>query len=137
MEIRELIGDIVLTIVMVVSTIVLVMRFWQDLIIAVAATFMMLSLGGLLISLGMKIVSLDKSVAQRERTMRVNMEEMGKDNGAPNTTIRSVTSRRSSTGSPGGCTGEPDRHLNGLSPSHDQVAWALLSEISWQTVKRR
>ncbi|KUL03363.1 hypothetical protein [Methanoculleus sp.] len=78
MEIRELIGDIVLTIVMVVSTIVLVMRFWQDLIIAVAATFMMLSLGGLLISLGMKIVSLDKSVAQRERTMRVNMEEMGK-----------------------------------------------------------
>jgi hypothetical protein len=78
MEIRELIGDIVLTIVMVVSTIVLVMRFWQDLIIAVAATFMMLSLGGLLISLGMKIVSLEKSVAQRERTMRVNMEEMGK-----------------------------------------------------------
>jgi hypothetical protein len=78
MEIRELIGDIVLTIVMVVSTIVLVMRFWQDLIIAVAATFMMLSLGGLLISLGMKVVSLEASIAQRERTMRVNMEEMGK-----------------------------------------------------------
>lgn len=77
MEIRELIGDIVLTIVMVVSTVVLVMRFWQDLIIAVAATFMMLSLGGLLISLGMKIVSLEQSVVQRERTMRVNMEEMG------------------------------------------------------------
>ncbi|MDD4253187.1 MAG: hypothetical protein PHT74_08610 [Methanoculleus horonobensis] len=78
MEIRELIGDIVLTIVMVVSTVVLVMRFWQDLIIAVAATFMMLSLGGLLISLGMKVVSLEQSVVQRERTMRVNMEEMGK-----------------------------------------------------------
>ncbi|KLK88221.1 hypothetical protein SZ63_04015 [Methanoculleus sediminis] len=78
MEIRELIGDIVLTIVMVVSTVVLVMRFWQDLIIATAATFMMLSLGGLLISLGMKIVSLEASVVQRERTMRVNMEEMGK-----------------------------------------------------------
>ena len=78
MEIRELIGDIVLTIVMVVSTVVLVMRFWQDLTIAVAATLMMLSLGGLLISLGMKIVSLEKSIAQRERTMRVNMEEMGK-----------------------------------------------------------
>ena len=78
MEIRELIGDIVLTIVMVVSTVVLVMRFWQDLVIAVAATLMMLSLGGLLISLGMKIVSLERSVAQRERTMRVNIEEMGK-----------------------------------------------------------
>ena len=78
MEIRELIGDIVLTIVMAVSTVVLVMRFWQDLIIAVAATFMMLSLGGLLISLGLKIVRLEQSVVQRERTMRVNMEEMGK-----------------------------------------------------------
>ncbi|MFA7198668.1 MAG: hypothetical protein WC093_05195 [Methanoculleus sp.] len=77
MEIRELIGDIVLTIVMVVSTVVLVMRFWQDLTIAIAATLMMLSLGGLLISLSMKIVSLEKSVVQRERTMRVNMEEMG------------------------------------------------------------
>ncbi|WOX55827.1 hypothetical protein R6Y95_00480 [Methanoculleus palmolei] len=78
MEFRELIGDIVLTIVMVVSTVVLVMRFWQDLIIAVAATLMMLSLGGLLISLGIKVLSLEKSVVQRERTMRVNMEEMGK-----------------------------------------------------------
>ncbi|HOB17253.1 MAG TPA: hypothetical protein PKK74_00950 [Candidatus Methanoculleus thermohydrogenotrophicum] len=78
MEIRELIGDITLTIVMVVSTVVLVMRFWQDLIIVVAATFMMLSLGGLLISLGLKIVRLEQSVAQRERTMRVNMEEIEK-----------------------------------------------------------
>jgi hypothetical protein len=78
MEIRELIVDIVLTIVMVVSTVVLVMRFWQDPIIAVAATFMMLSLGGLLISLGIKIASLEQSVVQRERTMRVNLEEMGK-----------------------------------------------------------
>jgi len=78
MEIRELIGDIVLTVVMVVSTVVLVMRFWQDLLIAVAATFMMLSLGGLLISLGLKVIRLEQSVAQRERTMRVNIEEMGK-----------------------------------------------------------
>lgn len=78
MEIRELIGDIVLTAVMVVSTVVLVMRFWQDLLIAVAATFMMLSLGGLLISLGLKVIRLEQSVAQRERTMRVNIEEMGK-----------------------------------------------------------
>ncbi|NLM30047.1 MAG: hypothetical protein GX216_06420 [Methanomicrobiales archaeon] len=78
MEIRELIGDIVLTIVMVASTVVLVMRFWQDLLIAVAATLMMLSLGGLLISLGLKVIRLEQSVAQRERTMRVNIEEMGK-----------------------------------------------------------
>ena len=78
MEIRELIGDIVLTIVMGFSTVVLVMRFWQDLVIAVAATFMMLALGGLIISLGIKFVNLEKSIVQRERTMRVNMEDMGK-----------------------------------------------------------
>ncbi|MDN7025553.1 hypothetical protein FGU65_11740 [Methanoculleus sp. FWC-SCC1] len=76
MDIRELITDIVLTIVMVISTVVLVMRFWQDLILAVAATFMMLSLGGLIISLGMKIISLEQNVINRERTMRVNLEEM-------------------------------------------------------------
>ncbi|RXE57303.1 hypothetical protein ABH15_04170 [Methanoculleus taiwanensis] len=76
MDIRELITDIILTIVMVISTVVLVMRFWQDLILAVAATFMMLSLGGLIISLGMKIISLEQNVINRERTMRVNLEEM-------------------------------------------------------------
>ena len=54
------------------------MRFWQDLVIAVAATFMMLALGGLIISLGIKIVNLEKSIVQRERTMRVNMEDMAK-----------------------------------------------------------
>jgi hypothetical protein len=78
MDIRELITDIILTIVMVISTVVLVMRFWQDLILAVAATFMMLSLGGLIISLGMKIISLEQNVINRERTMRVNLEEMSK-----------------------------------------------------------
>ena len=67
-----------LTVVMVGSTVALVMRLWQEMLISVAATFMMLSLGGLLISLGMKIVSLEKSIAQRERVMRVNIEEMGK-----------------------------------------------------------
>jgi len=60
MEIRELIVDIVLTLVMVVSTLVLVMRFWQDLII------------------GIKILNLEQSIVQRERTMRVNMEELGR-----------------------------------------------------------
>ncbi len=78
MDIRELITDIILTIIMVISTVVLVMRFWQDLILAVAATFMMLSLGGLIISLGMKIISLEQNVINRERTMRVNLEEMSK-----------------------------------------------------------
>jgi hypothetical protein len=76
MDIREYITDIVLTIVLVLSTLVLVMRLWQDFIIAVSATLMMLSFGGLFMSLGMKIQSLDESVQARERTMRVNLEEI-------------------------------------------------------------
>jgi hypothetical protein len=76
MEIREVITDIVLTIIMVVSTLVLVWRVWQDLTIAVSATLMMLSLGGLFLSLGRKISHLDSSVIARERTMRVNLEEI-------------------------------------------------------------
>ncbi len=76
MDIREYITDIVLTIVLVLSTLVLVMRLWQDFIIAVSATLMMLSFGGLFLSLGMKIQSLDESVQARERTMRVNLEEI-------------------------------------------------------------
>lgn len=76
MEMREFIRDIVLTIVMVVSTLVLVLRIWQDLTVAVSATLMMLSLGGLFLSLGAKILHLDSSVIARERTMRVNLEEI-------------------------------------------------------------
>ncbi len=76
MEIRDFVGDIALTIIMVVSTLVLVLRLWQDLTIAVAATLMMLSLGGLFLSLGVKIRHLDMSVIARERTMRVNLEEI-------------------------------------------------------------
>ncbi|HZD42629.1 MAG TPA: hypothetical protein VE134_01090 [Methanomicrobiales archaeon] len=69
-------GDIVLTIIMVISTLALVWRVWQDLTIAVSATFLMLSLGGLFLSLGIKIRHLDSSVIARERTMRVNLEEI-------------------------------------------------------------
>jgi hypothetical protein len=76
MEIREFLGDIILTIVMVASTLVLVWRVWQDLTIAVSATLLMLSLGGLFLSLGNKIRHLDMNVIARERTMRVNLEEI-------------------------------------------------------------
>jgi hypothetical protein len=76
MEIREFIADIVLIIILVVSSLVLVLRLWQDLTIAVAATLMMLSFGGLFLSMSAKIRHLDASVIARERTMRVNLEEI-------------------------------------------------------------
>ena len=76
MEIRSSVPDIVLTIVLDISTLVLVMRLWQDVVLAAAATLIMLSIAGLFLSLGRKIQRLDASVVSRERTVRVNLEEM-------------------------------------------------------------
>jgi hypothetical protein len=76
MDIREYLVDILLTVVMIVSTLVLVNRFWQDLIIAVAAGLMILALGGLLLSLNIKMRHLERSVIIRERMLRSNLEEI-------------------------------------------------------------
>jgi predicted signal transduction protein with EAL and GGDEF domain len=68
--------DILLTVVMVISTLVLILRFWQDLTIAIAAALMMLSIGGLFLSLQMKMRHLEESVVSRERLLRTNLEEI-------------------------------------------------------------
>lgn len=76
MEIRDYLPDILLTIVMVVSTLVLILRFWQDIVVAVAAALMMLSIGGLFLSLEVKMRRLEQSVITRERMLRTNLEEI-------------------------------------------------------------
>jgi hypothetical protein len=76
MDIREYTVDILLTIVMIVSTLILITRFWQDLIITVAAALMMLSLGGLFLSNQIKMRNLERSVVIRERMLRTNLEEI-------------------------------------------------------------
>jgi hypothetical protein len=75
MDIRESLLDIILTIVLVISTLVLVFRLWQDVTIALSATLMMLALGGLFLSFGAKISMLDNTLVVRERSMRLNLEE--------------------------------------------------------------
>jgi len=76
MDIPEYLPDILLTAVMVISTLFLILRFWQDLTIAVAAALMMLSLGGLFLSLQIKVRNLEKNVITRERMLRSNLEEI-------------------------------------------------------------
>jgi hypothetical protein len=76
MDIREYSIDIILTVIMVVSTVVLILRFWQDFAIAVAACLMMLSLGGLFLSMHIKVRHLEQSVITRERMLRTNLEEI-------------------------------------------------------------
>jgi hypothetical protein len=78
MEIGEYFIDIVLTVVMIISSLVLILRFWQDLTIAIAAILMMLSLGGLFLSMHIKVKKLERSVISRERMLRTNLEEIAK-----------------------------------------------------------
>jgi uncharacterized protein YneF (UPF0154 family) len=62
--------------VMVISTLILILRFWQDLTIAIAAALMMLAIGGLFLSLQVKMRHLEQSVIIRERMLRTNLEEI-------------------------------------------------------------
>lgn len=76
MDIREYWVDILLTVVMIIASLVLITRFWQDLIIAVAAGLTSLALGCLLLSLNIKMRRLERSVVIRERMLRTNLEEI-------------------------------------------------------------
>jgi predicted signal transduction protein with EAL and GGDEF domain len=76
MDIRNYSVDILLTVVMVISTLVLILQFRQDLTIAIAACLMMLSLGGLFVSMQIKVRNLEQSVITRERILRTNLEEI-------------------------------------------------------------
>jgi predicted signal transduction protein with EAL and GGDEF domain len=76
MDIRNHSADILLTVVLVVSSLVLLLRFWQDVTGAVASGLMMLSLGGLFISLQIKMRNLEESVITREHMLRTNLEEI-------------------------------------------------------------
>ncbi|MDD1703123.1 MAG: hypothetical protein LUQ31_09115 [Methanoregula sp.] len=76
MDIRDYLPDILLTVVMVFSTLFLILRFWQDLTIAIAAALMALSLGGLFLSLQIKVRRLEQNVITRERMLRTNLEEI-------------------------------------------------------------
>jgi len=76
MDIPEYLPDVLLTAVMVISALFLILRFWQDITIAVAAALMMLSLGGLFLSLQVKVRNLENNVITRERMLRSNLEEI-------------------------------------------------------------
>jgi uncharacterized membrane protein YfbV (UPF0208 family) len=75
MDLRDALPEFVLTIILVISTLVLVLRLWQDITIAVSATLMMLSLGGLFLLFGAKITALSRTLVDRERSIRINLIE--------------------------------------------------------------
>lgn len=76
MDIREYLGDVILLVILVISTLVLVFNLNFDLIKSVAAALMMLSLGGLIFLVHWKVRLIEKSLTNRERMVRMNMEEI-------------------------------------------------------------
>jgi hypothetical protein len=76
MEIREYAFDFLLTVTLVISTLFLILRFWRDLTTAIAACLMILSLGGLFLSMQVKVHRLEQSIVTRERMLRTNLEEI-------------------------------------------------------------
>lgn len=78
MEMQDYITEIILTIILVISTLVLVLRFWQDAIVAVTAVIVVLSLWCLFVIIDMKIRELNENILMRERNLRVNMDEVAK-----------------------------------------------------------
>lgn len=78
MEMQDFITEIILTIILVISTLVLVLRFWQDAIVAVTAVIVVLSLWCLFVIIDMKIRELNENILMRERNLRINMDEVAK-----------------------------------------------------------
>ncbi|MGV8129550.1 MAG: hypothetical protein ACP5NN_06640 [Methanolinea sp.] len=76
MDIREYLGDVLLLVILVISILVLVFNLNFDLIKSVAAALMMLSLGGLIFLVHWKVRLIEKSLTNRERMVRLNMEEI-------------------------------------------------------------
>jgi len=76
MDERERTKDIILAVILVISTLVMVIRLWQDWIVAVSTGLMMISLAGLILSLCRRLESLEKSISAREMTMRMNLDQI-------------------------------------------------------------
>jgi len=76
MDIRDYTRDIILIIILVAATLMLVTRLWYDLTIAIGASLMMICLGGLLLSVSMRVHALERSVQARDMAIRASMEEI-------------------------------------------------------------
>ncbi len=76
MDIREYLGDIILIIILAVSTwwfFSLLRATWE---ITLAALLVLLSLAGLLLLIHHKVRVIERNITNRERMIRVNLEEI-------------------------------------------------------------
>ena len=78
MNIRDIIPEILLIVLMALSGSVVVSRLWQDALIAVGILVLILCFGGLLLQLIIRVRRLEEEAKYREKMMRSAMEDLGR-----------------------------------------------------------
>jgi hypothetical protein len=78
MNVRDIIPEILLILLMAVSAIVVVSRLWQDAIISIGILLLILAFGGLILQVLVRLRRLEEQAAQRERMLRSNLEDLGR-----------------------------------------------------------
>lgn len=78
MNIRDIIPEILIVVLMAVSGIVVVSRLWQDALISVAILVLILCFGCLILQLIIRVRRLEAESAKREKILRGNLEDLGR-----------------------------------------------------------
>jgi len=78
MNVRDIIPEILLILLMAVSAIVVVSRLWQDAIISIGILLLILAFGGLILQVLVRLRRLEEQAIQRERMLRSNLEDLGR-----------------------------------------------------------
>ncbi len=78
MNVRDIIPEILLILLMAVSAIVVVSRLWQDAIISIGILLLILSFGGLILQVLVRLRRLEEQAVQCERMLRSNLEDLGR-----------------------------------------------------------
>ncbi|HJJ39078.1 MAG TPA: hypothetical protein O0X42_02970 [Methanocorpusculum sp.] len=78
MNVRDIIPELILIILMAISGIIVVSRLWQDAVIAVGILILILCFGGLILYLIIRVRKLEEELHARERSMRASLEDLGR-----------------------------------------------------------
>ncbi|WP_319379429.1 hypothetical protein [uncultured Methanocorpusculum sp.] len=78
MNVRDIIPEIQLILLMAVSAIMVVSRLWQDAIISIGILLLILAFGGLILQVLVRLRRLEEQAIQRERMLRGNLEDLGR-----------------------------------------------------------
>ena len=78
MNVRDIIPEILLILLMAVSAIVVVSRLWQDAIISIGILLLILAFGVLILQVLVRLRRLEEQAIQRERMLRSNLEDLGR-----------------------------------------------------------